>query len=353
MKKYERKLQAKRSRRIIYSDDENDVQNEEHLQDDPGLPVNYGDSEENHDSLLLIDSEESQQNNNADIYIPEDNPPEEEDAFDPTLLQALGHLEPETTEFGENIQTDLAKQLGNILLCGLKKENKEELLKKYLIPQNLPLAKSPDLNPEIGGMLAEVCKSRDKRLLAKQNQLGKSLSALGKAITGLLKKDPDVPDIIRTLNDAAKLLADSHFTETDTRRTVIIPLIDKSLAEPFKERKRDQLLFGENLGDLVKNSRGIKRTSQMIQVSASTSASNLNGRGPSNRARQQRVTATYQYRTGGPRPTPSYPSRRRGFPPPPPPPQRFIRRQPPPPPPPPPRRQPPVAAHRPSFNRSA
>lgn len=334
----------------------------EHLQYDPSIPDDYTAPEEFHESLGNINDAEPNTSSNADPCVPcgdnnslEETTADVESNFDPTLLQALGDIEPDTAEFGDDLQADLAKQFEKILVCGLKKENKEELLKKYLIPKNLPFAKSPELNPEIGGMLAEVCKLRDKRLFAKQNQLGKSLSALGKAITGLLKKDPDIPDIIRTLSDAGRLLADSHFTETDTRRAVIIPLVDKALAEPFKERKRDNLLFGENLGDLVKNSRGLKRTSQMIQAPSNTSGSNLNGKGSSTRTRHLRNTTTYTYRTGGPRPTTSYPNRRRGFQqPPPPPPQRFARRQPPPPAPPPSRRQPaPTSVHRPPANRSA
>lgn len=264
----------------------------------------------------------------------------DDESFNPDLVQALGDVEPDTAEFGDNLHTDVAKQFEKILLNGLDKGMKEELLKKYLYPKNLLLAKSPELNPEVSGMLAEVCKLRDKRLLAKQTQLGKTLSALGKAITSLLKKEPDIPDIIRTLNEAGKLLADSHFAETDTRRSVLIPLIDKSLTEPFKDRKRDAFLFGDNLGELVKNSRGIKRTSQMIQATSSTN-NNLNGKGPPMRTRQQqRVAQTYPYRTGGPRPMTSHATYRPGPLPP------RLSRRPPLPPPPPPRPPPPPPARR-------
>lgn len=227
-----------------------------------------------------------------------------EEDFDVEMLRELGDAEKDPVDFGDDLQTDVAARLQKILLEGLKKDTKEELLKKYAYPKNVPLSRAPTLNPEIGAMLADTCKQRDKRLLTKQDQLGKALTALGKALTGLLKKTPDIPDVIRTLNDAGRLLADSHYAETDTRRSVIIPLIDKSLAEPFKDRKRDHLLFGEKLGDLVKDSQGIKKTGQMIQPTAS----NLNGKGPSQRgARQQRGGQTYHHRAGGPRTAPAYP----------------------------------------------
>ncbi|KAJ2939030.1 hypothetical protein O0L34_g19012 [Tuta absoluta] len=149
------------------------------------------------------------------------------DDFDPELLRELGDVETDPAEFGDNLQPDVAARFQKILQEGIKKEIKEDLLKKYPFPKNVPLAKSPTLNPEIGAMLPETCKLRDKRLLTKQDQLGKTLSALGKALTGLLKKNPNIPESIRNLNDAGILLADSHYAETDTRRSVIIPLIDK------------------------------------------------------------------------------------------------------------------------------
>lgn len=239
------------------------------------------------------------------------------DVFDTELLQALGDTEPEAKEFGEDLHPDVATRLQNILLNGLKKEAKEELIKKYLCPKNVQFAKAPTLNPEIEVMLAENCRLRDKRLLNKQDQLGRALSALGMAMTHLLKKNSDISEVVRTLNDAGKLIADSHYTETDTRRSVIIPLVEKSLIDPFKSRKRDGFLFGESLGEVVKNSRGIKKTSQLIQATASTSRSGLNYKSPSTRPRQQWGGQTYPQHRGGGRATHPSRGRRAGAAPPP------------------------------------
>lgn len=236
----------------------------------------------------------------------------EEDSFDPRLLEALGEFEVDSVDFGDDIQTDLAARLEKILISGLNVEAREEISKKYLFPKNLALAKGPTLNLEVGAMLAEPCKQRDKRLLGKQDQLGKALSVLTIAMTSLMKKNSNVPDIIRILNDAARLLADSHYTETDTRRSVIIPLVDKPLMEPFKDRKRDSLLFGENLGDLVRDSRGIKKTSELIQ--ASTSSTHLNRKGSSARGAKNQQRGGRNQRGGGPRSMTSYQYPRRWAP---------------------------------------
>lgn len=160
--------------------------------------------------------------------------------FDSELLKSLDDFEDEPLEWGENIQNDIAKRFERVLLQGLKKEEKTDLTKRYLFLKNSPSTKAPVLNPELAtNTLQEPAKTRDKRLSEKQNQLGRALAALGAAMTALLKKNVDKSDVMRKLNDAGKFLCDSHYTETETRRALIIPLIDKSLVESFKERKRD------------------------------------------------------------------------------------------------------------------
>lgn len=251
-----------------------------------------------------------------DIALGEENSNEPAMEFDPEMLKALGEFEAESVDWGEDLHDDIAKRFQHILLNGLKKESKEELLKKYLFPKNVQYSKGPTLNPEIFTMLTEASRNRDKRLLIKQDQLGKALTGVGMAMTTLLRKNPDLSEVIRILNDAGKLLADSHYTETDTRRALVIPLVDKSLIEPFKDRKRDSLLFGEKLGELVKNSQGIKRAGQYIQATApNNNGASLNWKGPSSRPRQYKGN---QSRGGGQRY--HYTSRRRAPPPPPPPP---------------------------------
>ncbi|XP_028166847.1 uncharacterized protein LOC114357436 isoform X1 [Ostrinia furnacalis] len=256
--------------------------------------------------------------------------------IEPELLKALGDFEPETVEWGDNVQEDIAKRFQHLLSHGLQKEAKEQLTKKYLFAKNISFAKAPTLNPEIATMLTESFRNRDKRMLNKQEQLGRALSSLSAAMTALLKKNPDLSEVMSILNDTGKLLADSHFTETESRRAMIGPLVDKSFMELFKDRKRDTMLFGEKLGDLVKNSRGISRTGQYIQSTVSNmSGSNLNGRGQPLRSRPpQRATPNYQYRTGGQRnqyatrrraPVPAHTNARRQAAAPPPP----ARRQPP------------------------
>lgn len=267
--------------------------------------------------------------------------------IDAEMLKVLGDLETDDVEWGEDVQSDIAKRVQFIVTNGLKKDLKEELSKKYLFPKNIPLLKAPALNPEIRTMLNESSRNRDKRLSSKQEQHGRTLTALTRAMSLLLKKQPDISEVLRVLNDALKMLSDSHFLETDTRKSLILGLIEKSLVDSFKDRRRDEFLFGDKLGDLVKSSRGIKKTGQLIQA-PSTSA--LNWKGPPARPRLQRNNQQPAGRASGYQA--QYASRRRVVQPPAPPPARrpppqaaprrqpaayapqYAARRPPPPPPP-------------------
>ncbi|XP_069365303.1 uncharacterized protein [Maniola hyperantus] len=225
---------------------------------------------------------------------------------DPELLLALGDFEPESNEWGPEIYEDIAKRWEPILKEGLKKEVREELLKKCLFPKNCPLLKPPVLNPEISAMLTESARNRDTRVLKKQNQLACALTVLSKTMSDMLTKQIEAPAILKNLADAGKLIADSHYLETETRRSLVTPMVDKTFIEPFKNRKRDSHLFGEKLGDFIKSSRGIQKTGKLIQSSATSSDlnfkpslprthSNYRGGRQSTRGRGAKFTPTQVY----------------------------------------------------------
>ncbi|KAL0821365.1 hypothetical protein ABMA28_005953 [Loxostege sticticalis] len=240
-------------------------------------------------------------------------------AVDPDLLNALGDCHADTPEWGENILDDISQRWEPILKLGLTKDIKEGITKKYLYPKNMPLTKPPLLNPEISAVLTETSRNRDVRVCNKQGQLGHALAALGKVMSGLLTKNMETPEILRILNDAGKIIADSHFSETETRRSLIIPLLEKSFVAPIKDRKRDNYLFGENLGEFIKSSRGIKKTGQLITPSVPSTSGNSKGGPPRSQRYQRGMPAG---RGSAPRPQQSYQQRRQ---------QQYQRRSPPPP----------------------
>lgn len=80
----------------------------------------------------------------------------------------------------------LALAWEKILLEGLKKEKKVEILEKYLRKGNCPI-QAPKLNPEIEASVNDTIKKRDKYLSADQELCGASLSALGVAINRIIE----------------------------------------------------------------------------------------------------------------------------------------------------------------------
>jgi len=79
------------------------------------------------------------------------------------------------------LHSKLALAWDKILLEGLRKDKKIELLEKYPRKGNCPI-QSPKLNPEIAAMVKDTIRNRDKYLSADQELCGASLSALGVAI---------------------------------------------------------------------------------------------------------------------------------------------------------------------------
>ncbi|XP_073966921.1 uncharacterized protein [Choristoneura fumiferana] len=222
------------------------------------------------------------------------------EVIDPELLTALGDFQEETPEWGSDININLAQRWLPILKDGLNKVTRDDISKKYLLPKNCQLMKAPVLNPEIAAVLIDSAKKRDARIVTKQAQMGLALTVLGKTMTGILTKSTETSETLRLLNDAAKLIADSHFAETETRRSLIVPMLDKDFIEPFKDRKRDGYLFGDKLGDFIKSSRGLKKTGQLMQATGSTSS--LNSRAPPPfRQQLQRAQVPARRTVGGPR----------------------------------------------------
>ncbi|XP_052751844.1 uncharacterized protein LOC128199980 [Galleria mellonella] len=152
MKKYEAKLlktQCRNTKRIVYSSDEDDVHIEEHPVPGETELFNVGNiSSEQQEIFSDLDSYQDLPPKEVPLTVTENNE-EVAECIDSELLQALGENESEITEYGDEIYKDIATRFQKILIEGLRKENREELIKKYLFPKNLPFLKAPTLNPEL------------------------------------------------------------------------------------------------------------------------------------------------------------------------------------------------------------
>ncbi|CAK1591341.1 unnamed protein product [Parnassius mnemosyne] len=193
------------------------------------------------------------------------NVDKEAEVLDPEVLLILVDPVVKKQTFGPDISDNLASRWTPILRKGLNKEDKESITKLYQIPANCDLLLAPTLNPEIGTAITEMAKNRDKKIEFFQQQLGIGLTALGRAMSLVLKDKGEKMQIIKNLNDAARILTDLHFNETQTRKKLITPTLDKSFLNVIKDVDHDEFLYGRNLSEKIKAVKIIEKSSQSIK----------------------------------------------------------------------------------------
>lgn len=182
------------------------------------------------------------------------------------ILELLGEAKKLDPELGTKIPEEVAERWGKILLDGLAKDQKETLKGKMLVPENFTLARAPKLNPEVASVLSDSAKNRDKHLEAAQNQLGTGIAGLVNLTKDLIQaQSVDKMDILKRISEVSQILLDLHHEETNNRRKLIVPLLDKNFWNIIKGVKRDDLLFGTKLGENIKTSKDIEKSSQQIK----------------------------------------------------------------------------------------
>lgn len=195
--------------------------------------------------------------------------------LDPEIRLALGDPAEEVPTYGENIHNDIAMRWLPILRKGLTKEGKDKILNEHSVPDNCRLLKAPSLNPEIAAAVADIVRSRNKKLEVKQGQLGLGISAISKAMSMLLGDGKKV-EVIKLLSESCRILSDLHFAETQTRSKLITPCLDKSFLNIIKDEERDDTLFGRKLSDKIKSAKVIEKQGLQIKRNAPLSAAAKN-----------------------------------------------------------------------------
>ncbi|CAH0562876.1 unnamed protein product [Brassicogethes aeneus] len=85
---------------------------------------------------------------------------------------------------------------------------------------------------EIKAAVNQSTLKRDESLGATQIQIGSSLAALGKALSVLLNMDEETNlPLIEAISDAARLLADVHFQESESHRALVSLTLKKDLKD--------------------------------------------------------------------------------------------------------------------------
>lgn len=211
--------------------------------------------------------------------------------IDTEILSAMGVVE-EPREKGPSVHPEIITRMSMVLQKGLKKDDKSELMNKYLPFENLPAMIPPKLNPELCAAISEVIRKRDFIIQERQRQTSAALSALGTALQLFLTKGGNKIEIIKHIHDASKILCDSIHTDTYNRRQLLIGVVNKDLKEAL-QGEPDIWLFGSDLCDKIKNTRTVQRSGQELknnstfkpipntrQKSATFKPRALNWRGP-------------------------------------------------------------------------
>jgi hypothetical protein len=189
----------------------------------------------------------------------------EELQLDEDILQVLGDAPKAEAPLGPPIHKDVASRWQNILAKGLSKEVKENLTKEYLVPSNCDLLLAPALNPEVKVALPDPLVKRDSSLLYKQKQLGIALSALASVTEMVLSNETSKQKLLKPLSDACRIICDSHFTESRTRRGFIISSINAKLKQTLIDSSRDKFLFGENVSEKLKAAKTIQQSGEALK----------------------------------------------------------------------------------------
>lgn len=211
-------------------------------------------------------------------------------------------LEPETEEFlkilgdegiipekkGEDLHSSLNKRWTTILQDGITAETRDSIRKKYDIPNNCQLLIPPKLNEEVAAAMNESGLKRDKRISDKQATLAAAVSAIGQVLNSMLTQQ-NMKEI-ETLSDASRLLCDIFHSDTITRRSLILPGLNKDLKELLENSTISEYLFGDKLQDKVAACKAVKKSALELkntvplkskpQTKHKFNNNNLNYRGP-------------------------------------------------------------------------
>ncbi|KAJ8964125.1 hypothetical protein NQ314_005121 [Rhamnusium bicolor] len=130
----------------------------------------------------------------------------------------------------------------------------------------------PKLNPEVRAAANELALKRDMRLIKIQAQMGACMSALGRALTLLLKEGKDEGEernnlpLMELIGDAVRLLADFHHEESEFRQNLVSLNLDKSLRDMLNNTSLDGWLFGDNLSDRLKTAKAIEKSGEELKT---------------------------------------------------------------------------------------
>lgn len=198
------------------------------------------------------------------------------------VLNLIGEDPDGTKVNGYTLHQALTARWSKILSSGLSKEKKEQLIAKCCVPDNCKTLIPPLVNKEIVPCLSGAYIKRDSCYVNFQDQLGRGLASLGKGIDAVLEKGQDISPNLRekilpSLTEAGQIFSNLFFDISQTRRTLILPMLSKSVKEVVETSVPGEYLFGDGLAEKVKEAKILEKTAKDLRPQAVFSAPKKGG----------------------------------------------------------------------------
>ena len=216
------------------------------------------------------------------------------------VLEVIGARLESDKKHAAAIHKDIALRWAEILRNGLPAEEVKKLLTKHPPPENCTFISVPKLNAEIIAAVQETAIRRDKGIVEKQERIAACLAALGRAISIVLKMEgAHRIELLENLSEGSRLLASVHREESLARKSLILANINPSLKTTLSNTSVDELLFGDNLEEIIKTAKSLERASKDLKPQTKTPQQRnpKNWKGPTRQpAYKNRSTTSGGYR---------------------------------------------------------
>lgn len=184
----------------------------------------------------------------------EDNKDQEE------VFSILGSRPKTEGNNGKSFHEEIVIRWNAYLKNGLSKDQREELMNKYMLPANCKALVPPQINNEIQPCLPKFANEHDMFMTALQEQLAHGLAAVGSVIDSMLPNQEQLGNV-KILADACQLFTNVHHAISIHRRYKIMPHLNLECKKVAKTLEHDEFLFSKNFTEAVKNEQAVKRAS--------------------------------------------------------------------------------------------
>lgn len=222
--------------------------------------------------------------------------------LDTEILEILGNDPSNTDKYGPEIRNELANRLLHIVKEGLTKENRKNLMSKYLLPINCTQMDAPKINLEIKAAMPDTAVKRDRGIENKQKQMSSALACLSEIINSQLNSNTKNNDLLQKLMDICRILCDIQHTDSITRRNFILFALKNEIKEHLKNTKIDTLLFGENLADTLRSAKAVNKSGIELKAEPNKAA-NTSYKGAVSRPLNRKAPLQARRPPAGPAPT--------------------------------------------------